>query len=139
LLQNRKCEVSIRVTLSDIRAIGESEGYKRGQGQLFGTLRTAQDSREIGQNPTNNEHDHRNIEYFHLTHIHLVQIGTTYHDEFAHTTHNRTTSSPVGMFPTNAIVLLMQTNHIRVHLRLAIRTYNDSVEVLDSAETITTE
>jgi hypothetical protein len=50
--------------LSDIRAIGESEGYKRGQGQLLGTLRTAQDSREIRQNPTNNEHDHRNIEHF---------------------------------------------------------------------------
>jgi hypothetical protein len=50
--------------VSDIRAIGESEGYKRGQGQLLGTLRTAQDSREIRQNPTNNEHDHRNIEHF---------------------------------------------------------------------------
>jgi uncharacterized FlaG/YvyC family protein len=50
--------------VSDIRAIGESEGHKRGQGQLLGTLRTAQDSREIRQNPTNNEHDHRNIEHF---------------------------------------------------------------------------
>jgi hypothetical protein len=50
--------------MSDIRAIGESEGHKRGQGQLLGTLRTAQDSREIRQNPTNNEHDHRNIEHF---------------------------------------------------------------------------
>jgi hypothetical protein len=53
--------------VSDIRAIGESEGYKRSQGQLLGTLRTAQDSREIRQNPTNNEHDHRNFEHFHLT------------------------------------------------------------------------
>jgi hypothetical protein len=53
-----------RSLVSDIRAIGESEGHKRGQGQLLGTLRTAQDSREIRQNPTNNEHDHRNIEHF---------------------------------------------------------------------------
>jgi hypothetical protein len=54
----------IFIDLSDIRAIGESEDYKRGQGQLLGTLRTAQDSREIRQNPTNNEHDHCNIEHF---------------------------------------------------------------------------
>jgi hypothetical protein len=30
----------VPVNLSDIRAIGESEGHKRGQGQLLGTLRT---------------------------------------------------------------------------------------------------
>jgi hypothetical protein len=55
---------TVYINVSDIRAIGESEGYKRGQGQLLGTLRTAQDSREIRQNPTNNEYDHRNIEHF---------------------------------------------------------------------------
>jgi hypothetical protein len=59
--------------LSDIRAIGESEGYKRGQGQLLGTLWTAQDSREIRQNPTNNEHD-RNIEHF-IRHQHRLILG----------------------------------------------------------------
>jgi hypothetical protein len=32
------------VLVSDIRAIRESEDYKRGQGLLLGTLRTAQDS-----------------------------------------------------------------------------------------------
>jgi hypothetical protein len=41
---------SVPSKVSDMRAIGESEGYKRGQEQLLGTLRTAQDSREIRQN-----------------------------------------------------------------------------------------
>jgi hypothetical protein len=37
------------VELSDIRAIGELEGYWRAQEQLLGTLRTARDSRIIRQ------------------------------------------------------------------------------------------
>jgi hypothetical protein len=35
---------SVPSEVSDMRAIGESEGYKRGQEQLLGMLRTAQDS-----------------------------------------------------------------------------------------------
>jgi hypothetical protein len=38
---------TITGALSDIRAIGESEGYWSAQDQLLGTLRTAQDSRII--------------------------------------------------------------------------------------------
>jgi hypothetical protein len=47
--------ISYRVELSDMRAIGESEGYWRALEQLIGTLRTARDSREIRQNTTNND------------------------------------------------------------------------------------
>jgi hypothetical protein len=77
----------VRVLLSDMRVIGESEGYSRAQEQLLGTLVTAQDSRGIRQKTTNNcngtkrptlctvpytrylccynnEHHHRNIEHF---------------------------------------------------------------------------
>jgi hypothetical protein len=40
------------MVVSDMRAIGELEGYWRAQEQLLGTLRTAQDSGEIRQNTT---------------------------------------------------------------------------------------
>jgi hypothetical protein len=56
-----------RTLVSDMRAIGELEGYWRIQEQLLGTLRTAQDSGEIRQNTTIIHTIIATIEHFHLT------------------------------------------------------------------------
>jgi hypothetical protein len=45
-----KASTTAYENVSDMRAIGESEGYWRAEEQLLGTLRTARNSREIRQN-----------------------------------------------------------------------------------------
>jgi len=47
--------------------------------------------------------------------------------------------APVGVFPVNTVILLVNTNNIRRLLRRAIRTHDDAVEVLDHAEAVAAE
>lgn len=55
------------------------------------------------------------------------------HDQDAGTGNHCTVSPPVGVFPTNAFILLMQTNNIRVDFAFSFIIHNHSVKVFDDA------
>lgn len=60
-------------------------------------------------------------------------------NEFAVSSDNSTTSSPVGMLPSDTIVLLVEADNIRAHLDSSIGFGVCGVEILDVSQAVTSK
>ena len=60
-------------------------------------------------------------------------------DQHATASHHCTASAPVGVFPTDTLVLFVQTDDIWVDLAFTVIVDDDGVEVLDDTQAITSQ
>jgi hypothetical protein len=59
--------------------------------------------------------------------------------KLTHPRHDSTACAPIGVFPTNAIVLFVETYNIRMNSWFAIRTDENCVKILDHTKAVAAE